>query len=134
MQIQVFAEHFGFSVMLSGIPMRDVFFMQPSGKWKLLLTTSSMCYTKFKQSTTVINYERSRVRVCVCVIFAAAVIVETTAGCVGNIFFTSEDDDHYRLFIYHHVLRTYLFIFLLRHRKSFYRSESIPYATVYSRW
>jgi len=62
-QIQVFDEHFGFSVMLSRIPAGDVFFMQPSGKWKLLLTTSSMCYTNFKQSTTMINYER----VCVCV-------------------------------------------------------------------
>jgi len=46
----------------------DAFFMHPSGKWKLLLTTSSICYTNCKQSTTVINYTC----VCVCALLSSS--------------------------------------------------------------
>lgn len=68
MQMQFSDEHFFFGsfVMLSRTLADYAFFMHPSGKWKLLLTTSSICYTNCKQSTTVINYT------CVCALLPSS--------------------------------------------------------------
>jgi len=123
MQIQVFDEHFGFSVMLSRIPAGDAFFMQSGGKWKLLLTTSSMVLYKFQ---TIDYGDKLRASVCMCVrIIFAAVIVETPAGFGGNIFFTPRRRRSLSfIYISSHVQNVFYFYFS---RKSFYHSESISY-------